>query len=238
MPEDYNDRIYSIYSAFEVVSLKFFIDTANLDEIRTAKSWGILDGVTTNPTLVAKENCDFQKRAKEIISTVSGPVSLEVVSPEADGMVAEAHDLASWGKNVVIKVPMTPEGIKAVKALSSEGIKTNVTLVFSANQALIAAKAGATYVSPFLGRLDDQGWDGMELIADILEVYSNYGIRTEVIAASVRDPVHVLDCARLGCHVATIPFPVLKKMFSHSLTDAGVQKFLEDWKKVESCKTK
>ncbi|MFH0863365.1 MAG: fructose-6-phosphate aldolase [Candidatus Altiarchaeota archaeon] len=219
--------------------MKFFIDTADIDEIKTAKSWGILDGVTTNPSLVAKENCDFKTRAKEIISIVEGPVSLEAVTPDSEGMVKEAMELAKMGKNVVIKIPMTPEGIKAVKVLSHEGIKTNVTLIFSANQALIAAKAGATYVSPFIGRLDDQGWDGMQLVADILEVFDNYGLRTEVIAASVRDPIHVHDCARIGCHVATIPFAVLKKMFSHTLTDIGVQKFNEDWKKVEArCKTK
>jgi transaldolase len=217
-----------------VVTVKFFIDTANIDEIKTAKSWGILDGCTTNPTLVAKENCDFKTVAKEILSLVEGPVSLEAVSPDAEGMIKEARDLSKLGKNVIVKIPMTPEGIKAVKAVSSEGIKTNVTLIFSANQALIAAKAGATYVSPFIGRLDDQGWDGVQLIADILEIFDNYGLRTEVIAASVRDPVHVADCAKLGCHVATIPFAVLKKMFSHSLTDSGVQKFNEDWKKVEA----
>ena len=218
--------------------MKFFIDTANIDEIRTAKSWGILDGVTTNPTLLAKEKCDFKTMAREIVSLVEGPVSLEAVSPDTESMVKEARELAKIGKNVVVKIPMTAEGIAACKQLSSEGIKTNVTLVFSANQALIAAKAGATYVSPFIGRLDDQGWDGLELIADILQIYENYGYRTEVIAASVRDPVHVMECAKLGCHVATVPFPVLRKMFTHSLTDAGVQKFLEDWKKVESCKKK
>ncbi|MFH1055322.1 MAG: fructose-6-phosphate aldolase [Candidatus Altiarchaeota archaeon] len=217
--------------------MKFFIDTANVDEIRTAKSWGILDGVTTNPTLLAKEECDFKTAAKEILSLVEGPVSLEAVSADAEGMVKEARELSKLGKNVVVKIPMTPEGIKAVQKLSSEGVKTNVTLLFSANQALIAAKAGATYVSPFIGRLDDQGWDGVQLIADILEIYSNFGFKTEVIAASIRDPVHVADCARLGCHVATVPFGVLKKMFTHSLTDVGVQKFLEDWKKVEGrCK--
>jgi transaldolase len=222
-----------------VVFVKFFIDTANVEEIREAKSWGILDGVTTNPSLVAKEGCDFDTVAKQILSLVDGPVSLEAVSPGAKGMVDEARELSKLGKNVVVKIPMTPEGIKAVKTLSGEGVKTNVTLVFSANQALIAAKAGATYVSPFIGRLDDQGWDGMQLIADILEVYDNYGFRTEVIAASVRDPIHALDCARLGCHVATIPYGVLKKMFCHSLTDIGVKKFLDDWEKVkEKCSKK
>jgi transaldolase len=219
--------------------LKFFIDTANVDEIKTAKSWGILDGVTTNPSLVAKENCDFKTRAKEIVSLVDGPVSLEAVSPDAEGMITEAKDLVKMGKNVVVKIPMTQEGIKAVKALSQMGIQTNVTLVFSANQALIAAKAGATYVSPFVGRLDDQGWDGMQLIADILEVFDNFQFDTQVIAASVRDPIHAFDCARIGCDVATLPFGVIKKMFSHSLTDIGVEKFNDDWKKVqEKCKTK
>lgn len=219
--------------------MKFFIDTANTEEIKAAKSWGILDGVTTNPTLFAKEDCDFKAGAKSILSIVDGPVSLEAVSLDAEGMLREARDLAKLGKNVVVKIPMTQEGIKAVKQLSSEGVKTNVTLVFSANQALIAAKAGATYVSPFIGRLDDQGWDGMQLIADILMMFEHYGLRTEVIAASVRDPIHVADCAKLGCHVVTVPFAVLRKMFSHTLTDIGIQKFLEDWKKVEGkCKTK
>jgi len=219
--------------------VKFFIDTANIDEIKAAKSWGILDGVTTNPTLFAKEDCDFKAGAKAILSIVEGPVSLEAVSLDAEGMLREARDLAKLGKNVVVKIPMTQEGIKAVKQLASEGIKTNVTLVFSGNQALIAAKAGATYVSPFIGRLDDQGWDGVQLIADILMMFEHYGLRTEVIAASVRDPVHVADCAKLGCHAVTVPFAVLRKMFSHTLTDIGIQKFLEDWKKVEGkCKTK
>jgi transaldolase len=215
------------------VKLKFFIDTANIDEIKRALEWGILDGVTTNPTLVAKEDCDFMSVAKEIVALVDGPVSLEAVSKESEEIVSEARDLSKLGSNVVIKVPMVPEGIKAVKKLSIEGIKTNVTLIFSPNQALIAAKAGATYVSPFIGRLDDQGWDGTQLITDILAIYENYGYGTEVIAASVRDPIHVLECALCGCHVATIPYGVLEKMFKHTLTDIGVSQFLSDWEKVE-----
>ncbi|MBD3387537.1 MAG: fructose-6-phosphate aldolase [Candidatus Altiarchaeales archaeon] len=219
--------------------MKFFIDTANVEQIREAKDWGILDGVTTNPTLVAKEECDFGSVAKEILSLVDGPVSLEAVSTDAEGMVKEARELSKMGDNVVVKIPMTPDGIRAVKQLSSEGVKTNVTLIFSANQALIAAKAGATYVSPFLGRLDDQGWDGLMLVEDIMEVYRNYGFETEVIAASIRHPIHVIECAKMGCHIATVPYGVLKKMFKHTLTDKGVRAFLKDWEKVqEKCKKK
>ena len=217
--------------------MKFFIDTANFEQIKEASSWGILDGVTTNPTLVAKENCDFTTAAKKILEVVKGPVSLEAVSPDAEGMVKEARELSKLGKNVVVKIPMTPEGIKAVKLLSSEGIKTNVTLVFSANQALIAAKAGATYVSPFVGRLDDNGMDGMQVIRDILQILKNYGFPTQVIIASVRHPMHVHEAAKAGCHVATIPYDVLKKMFGHPLTDKGVKAFNEDWEKVKKhCK--
>lgn len=213
--------------------MKFFIDTANIDEIKKANEIGILDGVTTNPTLMAREKEDFETVAKAILSIVEGPVSLEVVSEDAEGMVAEAEKLAKMGDNVVIKVPMCEAGMKAVKKLSGMGIKTNVTLIFSANQALLAAKAGASYVSPFLGRLDDQGWDGLVLIAEIMEIYENYGFETEVIAASIRHPVHVLECAKMGCHVATIPAGVLNKMFSHSLTDKGIKAFLADWEKVK-----
>ena len=216
-----------------MIYVKFFIDTANIEQIRKAKELGILDGVTTNPTLIAKEDCDFDTVAKQIVDEVDGPVSLEVVSEKADEMVNEAKNLAMMGDNVVIKVPMTREGIKATKKLSEIGIKTNVTLIFSANQALLAAKAKATYVSPFIGRLDDQGWDGIELVADILDIYSNYGFETEVIAASIRDPIHVLDCARLGCHIATIPSAVLDKMFNHTLTEKGIESFLADWETVK-----
>lgn len=212
--------------------MKFFIDTANLEEIRTADEWGLVDGVTTNPSLVAKEKCDFKERIKEICSIIDGPVSAEAISLDAKGMIAEARELAKIHKNVVVKVPMTLDGLKAVKAVSKEGIKTNVTLVFSAVQALMAAKAGATYVSPFIGRLDDISHIGMDSIAQILDIYENYGFSTEIIAASVRHPVHVLESARMGAHVATIPFKVLEQLSKHPLTDIGIGRFLKDWEKV------
>jgi len=212
--------------------MKFFIDTANLDEIRTADEWGLIDGVTTNPSLVAKEKCDFKGRIKEICSIIDGPVSAEAVSLDASGMISEARELSKIDKNVVVKLPMTLDGLKAVKAVSKEGIKTNVTLVFSPVQALMAAKAGATYVSPFIGRLDDISQVGMEIIAQILEIYDNYGFTTEIIAASIRHPVHVLDSARIGAHVATIPFKVLEQLAKHPLTDIGIERFLKDWEKV------
>ncbi|MBZ0220915.1 MAG: fructose-6-phosphate aldolase [Candidatus Methylomirabilis sp.] len=212
--------------------MKFFIDTANLEEIRTADEWGLIDGVTTNPSLVAKEKCDFRERIREICSIIDGPVSAEAVSLDASGMISEARELSKIHKNVVVKVPMTLEGLKAVKAVSKDGIKTNVTLVFSPVQALMAAKAGATYVSPFIGRLDDISHVGMDLIAQILEIYSNYGFTTEVIAASIRHPVHVLESAVMGAHVATIPFKVLEQLSKHPLTDSGIERFLKDWEKV------
>jgi len=212
--------------------MKFFIDTANLDEIRTADEWGLIDGVTTNPSLVAKEKCDFKTRIAEICSLIDGPVNAEVVSLDAAGMVSEGTELAKIHKNIVVKAPMTLEGLKAVKKLSSEGIKTNVTLVFSPVQALMAAKAGATYVSPFVGRLDDISQTGMDIIAQILEIYFNYGFDTEIIAASIRHPVHVLESARMGAHVATIPFKVLEQLSKHPLTDIGIDRFLKDWEKV------
>ncbi|CAG1064640.1 transaldolase [uncultured bacterium] len=212
--------------------MKFFIDTANLDEIRTADEWGLIDGVTTNPSLVAKEKCDFKKRITEICSLIDGPVSAEAVSLDSAGMIAEGRELVKIHSNVVVKIPMTLEGLRAVKKLSSEGIKTNVTLVFSPVQALMAAKAGATYVSPFVGRLDDISHTGMDLIAQILEIYFNYGFDTEIIAASVRHPLHVLESARMGAHVATIPFKVLEQLAKHPLTDIGIDRFLKDWEKV------
>lgn len=212
--------------------MKFFIDTANLDEIRTADEWGLIDGVTTNPSLVAKEKCDFKKRIAEICSLIDGPVSAEAVSLDSAGMIAEGRELVKIHQNVVVKIPMTLEGLRAVKKLSSEGIKTNVTLVFSPVQALMAAKAGATYVSPFVGRLDDISHTGMDLIAQILEIYFNYGFDTEIIAASVRHPLHVLESARMGAHVATIPFKVLEQLSKHPLTDIGIDRFLKDWEKV------
>ena len=212
--------------------MKIFLDTANLDQIKEANSWGILDGVTTNPTLVAKEGCEFEKRVKDICEIVDGPISAEAVSMDADGMIKEARELSKMHKNVIVKIPMTAEGLKAVKVLSKEGVKTNVTLVFSPNQALLAAKAGATYVSPFVGRLDDISHNGMDLVRDIVTIYRNYGFKTQVIAASIRHPVHVTEAALAGAHVATVPFDILKKMLKHNLTDEGIQKFLKDWEKV------
>ncbi|MCU0859766.1 MAG: fructose-6-phosphate aldolase [Thermoplasmata archaeon] len=212
--------------------MRIFIDTANVDQIREANSWGILDGVTTNPTLVAKEGRDFRQVIQEICAIVDGPISAEAVSLDAEGMVKEARDLSKIHRNVVVKIPMTAEGLKAVKVLSKEGIRTNVTLVFSPNQALLAAKAGATYVSPFIGRLDDISHTGMDLVRDIVKIFSNYGYKTEVIAASIRHPVHVTEAALAGAHVATIPYDILKKMMRHNLTDEGIQKFLKDWEKV------
>ena len=212
--------------------MKFFIDTADINEIKAAMEMGLIDGVTTNPTLISKTGRPFLEVAKEIVKTVPGPVSLEVVSLDTQGMVDEARQLAKFGDNVVIKIPMTTEGLKAVKILSAEGIKTNVTLVFSPLQALLAAKAGATYVSPFVGRLDDIGHDGMELISQVVQIYENYGFETEIIVASVRHPQHVLQAALLGAHIATIPFKVIKQLAKHPLTDIGIERFLEDWAKV------
>ncbi len=212
--------------------MKFFIDTADINEIKAAMEMGLIDGVTTNPTLVSKTGRPFLEVAKEIVETVPGPVSLEVVSLDTQGMVDEAKQLAKLGDNVVIKIPMTTEGLRAVKILSAEGIKTNVTLVFSPLQALLAAKAGATYVSPFVGRLDDIGHDGMELISQVVQIYENYGFETEIIVASVRHPQHVLQAALIGADIATIPFKVIKQLAKHPLTDIGIERFLEDWAKV------
>ena len=210
--------------------MKFFIDTANIDEIKEAASMGLLDGVTTNPSLVAKEGKDFKQLLNEIIEVVDGPISAEVVSTDFDGMMKEAHELAAIHKNIVVKIPLIQEGIKAVKALTKEGIKTNVTLCFSASQALIAAKAGATYISPFVGRLDDISQSGMQLIDQIVRIYDNYGYETEVLVASIRHPLHLVEAAEIGADVATIPFNVIKKLFNHPLTDSGLEKFLSDWK--------
>lgn len=210
----------------------FFIDTANVDEIREVNSWGVLDGVTTNPSLVAKEGRDFQEVIKEITSIVDGPVSAEVISLKAEGMIEEARELSKIHSNVVIKVPMTDEGLKAVKVLSKEGIRINVTLVFSANQALLAAKAGASFVSPFVGRLDDVGNRGMDVIEDIVRIFDTYGIDTQVIAASIRHPQHVIEAALAGSHIATVPYGVFKNMLRHPLTDTGIERFLSDWEKA------
>ncbi|MCJ7571011.1 MAG: fructose-6-phosphate aldolase [Candidatus Thermoplasmatota archaeon] len=218
--------------------MKIFIDTADLNEIKEIASWGILDGVTTNPTLVAKTGKSFNEIIDEIFKLVDEPISLEVLSENAEDMVKEAKELVKkvqekYQKNVVIKIPMNSEGLKAVKKLSKEKIRTNVTLIFSANQALLAAKAGATYISPFIGRLDDIGQDGMQIIEEITEIFYNYDIKTELIVASIRHPIHVIDAARLGADIATIPPEVIRKMVKHSLTDKGMQSFLSDWKKVK-----
>lgn len=212
--------------------MKFFIDTANIDEIKEANSMGLLDGVTTNPSLVAKEGGNFLELLNEIVQIVDGPISAEVVSTDFDGMMKEAHELAKIHKNIVIKIPLIMEGIKAVKALSSEGIKTNVTLCFSASQAILAAKAGATYISPFVGRLDDISHSGMQLIEQIVTIYDNYDFDTQVLVASIRHPLHLVEAAEIGAHVATIPFDVITKLFKHPLTDSGLAKFLTDWEKV------
>jgi transaldolase len=212
--------------------MKFFIDTADVGEIRKANAMGVLDGVTTNPSLIAKSGRKFHDVIQEICSIVDGPVSAEVVSLDAEGMIREGRELAKLHPNVVVKVPMTLDGLRATKALSTEGIRVNVTLIFSASQGLLAAKAGATYASPFVGRLDDISQDGMELIADLVTIYENYGFKTEVLAASIRHPIHVVQAAKLGAHVATIPFSVIDQLVKHPLTDAGLQKFLSDWQKV------
>jgi transaldolase len=213
--------------------MKFFIDTANLEEIATANELGLLDGVTTNPSLVSKEKGQFKDLIKEICKIVDGPVSAEVISVQAEGMVKEARQLAKLADNIVVKIPMITEGIKATRILSKEHIRTNVTLVFSPLQALIAAKAGASFVSPFIGRLDDISTVGMGIVEDIVTIYENYGFETEVIVASIRNPVHVLDAALIGAHIATIPFRVLMQLTEHPLTKIGLDRFLADWKKID-----
>ncbi len=209
--------------------MKFFIDTANLDQIKKGVEMGMVDGVTTNPSLIAKEDKPFEEILKDIVAVVDGPISAEVVSLEAEGMVEEAKVLAAMSDNIVIKIPMIMEGIKAVKQLTALGVKTNVTLVFSAAQALLAAKAGATYVSPFVGRLDDIGAPGMDLIDEIMTIFRNYGMQTEVIVASVRSPQHVMESAAIGADIATIPLKVIEQLAKHPLTDIGIEQFLADW---------
>lgn len=213
--------------------MKLFIDTANVNEIREIANWGVVDGVTTNPSLIAKEKRDFKEVVTEITGIVDGPISAEVVSLKHDEMVEEAKELAKIHKNIIIKVPMTEEGLIAVKELHAMGIKTNVTLVFTSTQALLAAKAGASYVSPFLGRLDDISTDGLNLIEEIMDIFDDYDYDTEVIAASVRHPMHVVECARLGCDIATVPYKVFKQMLHHPLTDSGIERFLKDWESVK-----
>ena len=213
--------------------MQFFLDTANLDQIKEAASWGILDGITTNPTLVSKENMEFEELIRKICSVVPGPVSVESVSTQAKDIIEEARDLAKLAENVVVKVPICIEGLKAIKVLSQEGIKVNTTLIFSASQALLAAKAGARYVSPFVGRLDDISHDGLEIVEQIVMIYNNYGFETEVIVASIRHPLHVVEAAMMGADIATIPLDTLKKLVKHPLTDIGMERFLKDWEKVK-----
>lgn len=212
--------------------MKLFIDTANVEEIRKANDMGVICGVTTNPSLIAKEGRLFEEVVREITQIVDGPISAEVISLDSEGMIREAVELAKIHKNIIIKIPMTIEGLKAVKVLHREKIKTNVTLIFSAGQALLAARAGATYVSPFVGRLDDVSNNGMELIGEIVDIFNNYNIDTEIIAASIRHPMHVTQAARLGCHIATVPYKVLVQMTKHPLTDKGIDQFLKDWENV------
>lgn len=216
--------------------MKFFIDSADVKEIRAAHDMGVVDGVTTNPSLIAKSGRPFEEVIREICTIVDGPVSAEAVSLTAPELIAEGEALAKIHKNIVVKIPMGVEGVKAVKALSGKGIRTNVTLIFSANQALLCAKAGATYVSPFVGRLDDIGQVGMDLISDIVTIFKNYNFKTEVLVASIRNPIHVLESAKLGAHVGTLPLSVIQQLASHPLTDAGIKKFLADWEKVPKAK--
>ncbi|AFH48358.1 Transaldolase [Ignavibacterium album JCM 16511] len=214
--------------------MKFFIDTANINEIKEAAALGILDGVTTNPSLVSKEGKDFRKLLDEILALVDGPVSAEVISTDYDGILKEAREYAAIHRNIVVKVPLIKEGLKAVRTLTAEGIRTNVTLCFSPSQALLAAKAGATYISPFVGRLDDVSTNGMELISQIVQIYRNYDYKTQVLVASIRHPLHVVEAALIGADVCTMPFNVIDKLFNHPLTDIGLEKFLSDWKKTQN----
>lgn len=214
--------------------MQLFLDTANLEEIKKYAAWGIVDGVTTNPTLIAKEGVSLEKRIKEIAEVIDGPISSEVLTTEVKEMVKEGKKMAAWHKNVYIKVPCTPDGLQAVKIFKKEGIHTNVTLVFSASQALLVAKAGADFVSPFIGRLDDISEDGMALIADIVQIFRNYEFETKILVASVRHPRHVVDAALIGADICTIPAEILGKLIQHPLTDIGIKRFLEDWEKVKS----
>lgn len=209
--------------------MKLFLDTANVEDIKNVNDMGVICGVTTNPSLIAKEGRDFTETIKEITEIVDGPISGEVISEDAEGMIKEGREIAAIHPNMIVKIPMTVEGLKAVEVLASEGIKTNVTLIFSANQALLSANAGATYVSPFLGRVDDISMDGMELVRTIAEIFDIHGITTEIIAASVRHPIHVIEAARAGAHIATVPYGLVMQMVKHPLTDAGLEKFKADW---------
>ena len=214
--------------------MKIFIDTANIEEIRTANSWGIIDGVTTNPSLIAKEGKNFLSVVSEITSIVDGPISAEAMSTDASGIIEEGRKLSKIHRNINVKIPITPEGLKATKVLSREGIKVNMTLIFSTNQALLAAKAGASFASPFIGRLDDISHNGSEILYEMVEVFKKYGFKTEIIAASIRHPLHVVEAALAGVHIATVPFKVIELMVKHPLTDKGIERFLADWEKVRN----
>lgn len=214
--------------------MKFFLDTANLEQIKKYASWGVIRGVTTNPTLIAKENVSLEKRIKEIAEVVDGPISAEVIATDLEGMLEEGRKYAKWHKNIYVKVPATPEGLQAIKVFKKEGIHTNLTLVFSSSQALLGAKAGADLISPFVGRLDDISEDGMALIADIVQIFRNYSVKSELLVASIRHPRHVVESAMIGADIASMPAEVMDKMIKHPLTDIGIERFLEDWKKVKS----
>jgi len=214
--------------------MQFFLDTANIESIKKYAEWGVVDGITTNPSLIAKEGVNLEQRIKEIAEIIDGPISSEVVATDYEGMVKEGRKYATWHKNIYVKLPMTEDGLRACKTLSSEGIHTNVTLIFSAGQALMAAKAGATVISPFIGRLDDIGHDGMELIAEIVDMFSNYDFETKIVVASIRHLRHVIDAARIGAEIATIPPAVFDKLIKHPLTDNGIARFMADWEKVKS----
>lgn len=213
--------------------MKLFLDTANIDDIKEINSLGVIAGVTTNPSLIAREKVDLKERIKAICEVVDGPISAEVISLDYEGMIKEGQELAKIHENIVIKIPMTRDGLKAVSYLSKKGIKTNVTLIFSSTQGLLAAKAGATYVSPFLGRLDDIGINGLELISELREIFDVHGIETEIIAASVRNPIHIIEAARIGAHIATVPASVIEQVIKHPLTDIGIQKFIADWESAQ-----
>lgn len=231
-PLDMDNYHKMLYNITEVSPIKLFIDTANIEEIKNANELGVISGVTTNPSLIAREGRDFVEVVREITSIVDGPISAEAVSTDAEPMITEAEELAAIHPNIIVKIPMTGEGLKAVKVLSQKGIKTNVTLVFSSNQALMAALAGATYVSPFVGRLDDIGHDGLALIEEIVQIFDIHGLDTQIISASIRHPQHVTQSALAGAHIATVPYKVLIQMLKHPLTDLGIEKFLADWDKV------
>jgi len=233
-----SERPSDVPPKLEKKRFQIFLDTADVEQIRIAHSWGVIDGITTNPTLVCKTGRSFEECINEIVNIVDGPISAEVISQDAEGMIKEARVLAKIHENINIKIPITSEGLKAIKVLSQEEIKTNATLCFSANQAILAAKAGAAFVSPFIGRLDDIGHEGMQVVRDIVQIYKNYGYETKIIVASIRHPLHVIDAAKCGADIATVPFDVLEKMVKHALTDVGIKRFLDDWEKVPKKFTK